>query len=511
MTHEAGQTPPIHDRARRRMQSQRATRRSVLMTLLGTVIPGAGLVGTRYRRLGWTVIAALGVAVFTVAAVVVLLGPTSAALAVAVRPTALLVVAILAGVSGLVWILTILLTHRATLHGSMDRSQRGGLRVLTAALCLVIAVPMGTAVGYSLIQRDIVGAVFVNGGSAGTDTPDAPSRPGPGPDPWAGIPRVNMLLLGSDAGDDRIGVRTDSMMVASIDPSTGETLLFSLPRNLENVPFPKSNPLSKQFPRGYNCGPPDCLLNGVWSLAEANEKLFVGVVNPGLTTTRGVIEEITGLRMHYTTVIDLKGFESLVDAMGGVVVTVTERLPVEGHLTSSGHLVGVREWLQPGTQRLDGYHALWFARSRATTDDYSRMRRQRCLVGKILGQVNPATMLAKYPALARVVKDNVTTDIAGEDLPAWVELVGRVQGASISSLAFTTDNISPGNPDFPKIRTMIQDALGFGRTSTPATSKPAKTTSPPSTSTSTSTATRTTEPSKTTAPVGAPVDLADAC
>ena len=52
-------------------------------------------------------------------------------------------------------------------------------------------------------------------------------------DPWAGTPRVNVLLLGGDAGPDRRGLRTDTVILASIDTATGNAVLFSLPRNLE--------------------------------------------------------------------------------------------------------------------------------------------------------------------------------------------------------------------------------------------------------------------------------------
>lgn len=70
------------------------------------------------------------------------------------------------------------------------------------------------------------------------------------------------------------------------------------------------------------------------------------------------------------------------------------------------------------------------------------MRRQRCLVGKILDQVNPVSMLQKYPALAQVAKDNIE-----QHTPPTIcrvdELVQRIQGASIRSLTFTTQNINP--------------------------------------------------------------------
>ncbi len=511
-----GYASPRGERSRRREIAERATRRSATLTLATTIFPGLGLLRTRYKRLG--VLVVIGVVLFAMAVIarVVMLGPTKAALSVAVNPNALLAAAAFALVAGLIWVFTIILASLGTRDPSMTRRQRGGLSALTALLCMVVIVPMGTVVNYSLIQRDVVASLF--GVQQGTpEEEETNAQPGTGVDPWEGVSRVNILLLGSDAGDDRIGTRTDSMIVASINPQTGDTLLFSLPRNLENVPFPKTNPLSKIYPQGYNCGPPDCLLNGVWTLAEANKKLFGSDPNPGLTTVRGVIQEITGLRLHYTTVINLDGFESLVDAMGGVTVTINEKLPIGGHLNSAGQLVGVDAWIQPGTQHLDGYHALWFARSRLASDDYNRMRRQRCLVGKILDQVNPVSMLQKYPALAQVAKDNITTNIAADDLPAWMELVRRIQGASIRSLTFTTQNINPGNPNFRLIRTMIQDALhpapatasASPTTSTKTTTGPTKSTSTKSTKTSTGpTKSTTTSSSITTDEL---VDLREAC
>ena len=85
-------------------------------------------------------------------------------------------------------------------------------------------------------------------------------------DPWAGTERVNTLLIGSDAGKDRVGVRTDSLMVVSTNTKTGDTLLIGIPRNLEFVPIPDDNPLSTVWPDGYNCGD-ECLRNDIWTLA----------------------------------------------------------------------------------------------------------------------------------------------------------------------------------------------------------------------------------------------------
>ncbi len=120
--------------------------------------------------------------------------------------------------------------------------------------------------------------------------------------------------------------------------------------------------------------------------------------------------------------------------------------------------------------------------------------------------VNPVTMLGKYPSLAQVARDNISTDIPANELSAWVELVQRVQKATISSLTFTADNINTTHPDFVKMRQRVQAAVlppatpSTTTTTTPTTGLKTTTTRPgPSTST--------TRP-----PDGdAPVNVRDAC
>ena len=87
------------------------------------------------------------------------------------------------------------------------------------------------------VQKDFLSAMFTDGQVTGaTDG------------------RYNVLLLGGDSGSDRWGLRPDSLSVASIDAETGETVLFGLPRNMLNFPFPKGSIMDEQFPDGYDCG-----------------------------------------------------------------------------------------------------------------------------------------------------------------------------------------------------------------------------------------------------------------
>jgi len=507
---------PVGARTRRLTAIRRQRRRSLIHTTLA-LVPGAGLLGTRYRRLGYILLGVLAAAVLAVTLFVLAKGAVSAALNVAVRPDMLLAIAGLGVVCALVWIFSIILTHRSTAPEHADPQTRIGLRLFTAFICLLVALPMGQVVRYSLIQRDVVSTVFT-GPSLGGLTPSAQQTASPDAqanDPWADVKRVNLLLLGSDAGTDRIGTRTDSMVEASINPETGDTVLLSIPRSLERAPFPASNPLHAQYPNGYYCpnakAGNECLINAVWTLAEENKALFKNNANPGLTTIRDVIGEITGQHVDYSTVVDLAGFEQLVDATGGVTVNVTERLPIEGYHTSGGGVAGIESYIEPGRQTLDGYHALWYARSRLLSDDFSRMRRQRCLIGALIDQVNPVSMLSRYPELAQVANDNVSTDIQVSQLPAWVDLVQRIQKGSITSLTFTPDNISPANPDFAKMRQMVQDAITAPAPS-PASPPEATSTAPPAPTTSTTT--KTSAPSTTTTTptlAGGAVDVRSAC
>jgi LCP family protein required for cell wall assembly len=265
-------------------------------------------------------------------------------------------------------------------------------------------------------------------------------------------------------------------------------VLFGLPRNLENVPF-GNDPLSKVWPNGFNCGG-ECLLNAVWQQAEAHRDLFPHDKQPGLTATRDVVSNVLGLKVDYYTIINLAGFQGLVNAMGGVYVNVTTKLPIGGSHDANGNVLTYPTgYITPGRhKKLSGYYALWFARSRFNSDDYHRMERQRCMVGALVDQSNPVKLLKKYPQIARVAKNNIATDIPRADLPAWVTLVERMQKGQITSLPFTSSVVNTSHPDFVKIQSLVQKAIRASqRTTTAATTTATGSPTSPSTGKSTPT------------------------
>ncbi len=483
---------------------RRGLGRLVGMTTLGTILPGSGLLLSNRRVIGGTLLALFVAAVVAAAAYVYVEGPTDAALYLGVRPNLLLAL-VGVGIAALI-VLAISVVHTAVVNWP-TRPQTGKrvfASLFTTILVLAIMAPAAPALQYVMIHRDTVSSIFAHGGIRRGDGAATPL--GSGEDAWRNVPRVNVMLIGSDAYPGRPGIRTDSMIVASIDTRTGNSVLFGIPRNLEKVPFGPANPLSQVYPNGYDCGD-KCLLNEVWNEGDKHKALFPGDPMPGLTATRLTLSEILGIGIDYTVVIDIRGFSALVDAMGGVDIDVKERIPIGGKVENGRIVPGsISGWIEPGPQHMDGYTAMWYSRSRATTDDFNRMARQRCMVGALVKQVNPAVMLERYPALAKVAKDHVYTDVPEQHLGAWAQLVSRMQEGKIRSLPFTNKIVKVTDPDFDHMREIVQNAIS------PA---PAEGTPTPSGS-----GTRTQSPTPTSTPSGSPtthepkqglVNVNDAC
>jgi LCP family protein required for cell wall assembly len=494
--------PASREALRRELTS--GFRRALGLTALGTVVPGAGLTQTRSRRAGWLLLA---VAILTLGAgayYVLRTGVTNAALSVVARPNVLQALAIAFAVGGILWCGSIILTAVQARPTRLDRARTRALAAFTTLMVFAVAAGSFKAAEYATITQGTVAAVFGGGGPA--PKPGQGAQIAEGDDPWAEQARVNVLLLGSDAGVGRIGTRTDSMVVASIDTKSGRTTLVSLPRNLERAPLPKNSPLRNEYPSGVfgrpTCatGPHECLLNAIWAEADAyklnHPGSYQGKQSAGRGEIRDVIQEIIGLKIDHTVVIDLKGFEELIDTMGGVDMTVKPSgtglpLPIGGHSDGHGGVIGEKGFFKLGRQHLTGNLALWYARTRAADDDNFRQQRQRCVIKAVVQQVNPAKMLGEYPHLAEIAKENIYTDIPAQNLPAFVDLVERVQKSTISSVALgPKQGISSVNPDYEKIRELVSEGIK------PAPAKP----KPSSTSTSTSTKAPT-RPATTTAPV----------
>jgi LCP family protein required for cell wall assembly len=261
-----------------------------------------------------------------------------------------------------------------------------------------------------------------------------------------GEERMNVLLLGGDAGPGRGGLRTDTMMVASIDPVSGDTALIGLPRNFGGVTFKDGTPA------------PVRRLNHVYGWASDMEDQFGGP-DPGAMAIRDVVENITGLELDYHMLVDLTGFADLVDAFGGVHLNVTS--PVDGPLydEETGGYEMVR--IEAGDHVLDGGHALAYARARYGSSDYARMGRQRCILAAMARDAEPLGLLPRISRLLAAIENNMSTDLPVELLPELVRLAPRVETENIRVIGFdatwSAGRTSDGHaiPDIERIRAIV--------------------------------------------------------
>lgn len=447
-------------------------------TALNALLPGTAFLAAGRRVLGGVV---LGVFLLLAAGGVwVATGGQRSALRAAVDTSSLLWIVGGVALGALLWSAVVVTGYLAVLPRGTSRGRRvvgGGLVLLLAAAVLAPAALAGQV---ALTQRDLISDVFTDDGrSATVDQDDS--------DPFGDKERINVLLLGGDGGEGRDGVRTDTVIVASIDTDDGETTLFSLPRNLEDLPFPESSPLADLYPDGFDAGSEsESLLNAVYRNGPAMHPDVLGPTdNPGADWLKLGVGEALGLDIDYYVLINLDGFSRLVDALGGITVDVNYWVPIGGEPTL-GTLPD--DYIAPGPNRfMDGATALAFARGRFGLTDYDRMDRQRCTIDAIIDAADPITLLRKYQQLARTTKDVVFTDIPRSALGDFVDLAFRVKDADIRSVVFDDSVISPAYPDYDRIRGTVFLALQGGAagddapdgpTSAPTPSSPAP--SPPS-------------------------------
>jgi LCP family protein required for cell wall assembly len=263
--------------------------------------------------------------------------------------------------------------------------------------------------------------------------------------------RYNVLLLGGDSAKARFGLRPDSITVASIDEDTGRTVLVGLPRNMANFPFAEGSVMAEQFPDGFDCE--GCYLNGVATWAGDNTGLFPKSKNPGIDATVMAVEGITGLKMNYWVLVDLEGFKDMVDAVGGVTVKVRDRIPVGLPHEDYFH------YIEPGKQRLNGFHALWYARAREGSDDYSRMARQKCVLNALLNQVSPQEALRNFGDIAEATEGMVQTSIPRKALSTFVGLGLKARNQKVSTLSLVPPMINTGDPDIELIHDKVEKAI----------------------------------------------------
>ncbi len=429
-------TSPRMD-ARSRSQAT-VFRRGATMLVMSLVLPGSAQLAAGSRRIGrWGVRVWGALVVAAVLALLLLLAARNVLVTVLTTGWVLWLGSWLVLAAGLFWAFLLLNAWWAARPKDMGTARATVLGAVAVALAAIISY--GTVVTSSALRAsgDVISTVLGGGGDTKTK-----------------LGRFNILLLGSDAGTDRQGTRTDSVTIASVDARTGRTVLFGLPRNLEDVPFPDSSPLQALYPRGYGCQSHECMLNAIYKLGWDNKSLYPGVKDPGVQAVKEAVEATTGLQVNYYAMVDMYGFKDLIDALGGVNIDIGIQVPVGGDQATA------KSYIEPGANRhLSGAEALWFSRQRTGSTDYARMQRQKCVMSAMLHQMDPMTVASKFGQIAAATGQVLVTDVPSNQVGTLADLAVKARSLEIRNVIFSPPLIAPGSPNYSVIRQTVADEI----------------------------------------------------
>jgi LCP family protein required for cell wall assembly len=230
------------------------------------------------------------------------------------------------------------------------------------------------------------------------------------PDPVGVLPQpagqVNILIMGSDQRPNEGGFRTDAMILATLNPDLGTVNLTS-------------------FPRDYYAYIPG------WTVQRLNTAQAHG----GFALTQTTFEYNFGVHPDHYVLIGMSAFKDIVDGLGGIDVQVAQ--PLTDWRDHYGYYT-----VNAGNVHMDGETALWYSRSRYTTNDIVRNRRQQEVLEAIFHKLLSLDGVNRAPELYRAYIQNVTTDLSFEDITPLLPLAARLgDGSNIHRYAIGSGQV----------------------------------------------------------------------
>lgn len=275
--------------------------------------------------------------------------------------------------------------------------------------------------------------------------------------------RVNILLLGMGGKDHEGGYLTDTIILASLKPSTKKVALLSIPRDLsiavEGMGWQK--------------------INAINAFAERKKK------GSGGEAVSQALSDILNIPIHYYIRVDFQGFVNLIDLLGGVEIDVENtledwRYPIAGQENNEDYYSRFEHlYIEKGWQKMDGSLALKYARSRyaggVEGSDFARARRQQKIIQAVKSKLLKAENLFRPSVVSGLINEfneninfnlkiwegikiwQVFKDIDNDDISNYVLDDGPkgllVPGRSEAGAYI----LSPRSGDFTEIRYLIDN------------------------------------------------------
>jgi len=305
---------------------------------------------------------------------------------------------------------------------------------------LVVVIPLTVVIAVTHVWLGYVAWAFYDAGTrifVGSEGPDsgavagatASHAPGQTPDidddyvaapfatPATQASRINILLTGVDSAETRSHALTDTLIVASIDPVTKAVALISFPRDISDFPLTDGRTFTGK-------------INGFMTYVRNNPKEFK---DKPLVELVKELSFLVGAPIQYYAAVDLAGFRKLIDAAGGVTVTVDEAID-DVHYDWLDGRRGFK--LSTGKHTLNGEDALAYVRSRYTPgdNDFNRARRQQQVLLALARKFTSADMIPKIPQLIDVAGDTLRTNFPSDRVSEMLDLLQGIDGASVTQV-----------------------------------------------------------------------------
>ncbi|MFC5530719.1 LCP family protein [Cohnella yongneupensis] len=313
--------------------------------------------------------------------------------------------------------------------------------ILYTSLSVVLAAGLVIAYYYYSV-RSFAETIYNNSKDIPTmDTAPiggGPPVPIPAPPEWDGTERINILLLGGDARGVKVDSypRSDTMMIASIDPVAKDIHLFSLLRDT------------------YTAIP-----------NHGSNRLNAAIAFGGPRLAMNTVSDLVGLPIHHYVYTDFEGFISLIDALGGIDFEVDKKMVHPDTRDDPRYNIA----LEPGMQHFDGLTALEYVRFRSDIkSDFGRSDRQRKFLTAIADEMKKTTSLIKLPQLLDSIAPYIETDIPPGDLMKLARLGMKLDTGNVAGIqlpqdgAFqdaTIDNMAVLVIEPDKLKTYVQEQL----------------------------------------------------
>jgi LCP family protein required for cell wall assembly len=267
----------------------------------------------------------------------------------------------------------------------------------------------------------------------------------PIPEPAAEIPLgpdvLNIALLGVDRLEAGSAYRTDTIMILSLNRTSGLATLISIQRDLfVYIPAYGLQRINLAFQQGHDLHYP----------------------GGGFALFRDTVKYNFGITIHEYILMDFQGFKDMVDSLGGINVHVSRDL-------TDGRLGYGKFTLPAGDAHLDGPTALWYSRSRYTTSDFDRQRRQQEVLQAIARRLLSLNALGNIPGFFQKMVQYVESDLTLDDLTPYLELAFSLSPESLSRYQLTAPAYCRGFttpegmmvllPDYPAIHALFEEAL----------------------------------------------------